>query len=399
MRLGDGVGARGQVQELVEAVGVGGGRAGDGVARTVGAGERQHDAGDAGFGIAHAVVAGVLVDVARQLGGGVHTGVQRGVVLTLGQRDDLRLAGARVGVGVDGVKAVGADVGCGEDRAGGGRELHLVLLARRQAGEAVDAVGNRGGGGRGVADAVDQAVGAAADQRDRGADDADFTAVLLAVTIGVDPQAVAQAGRDELTKVVLDAVGARDQRDAAEHVVDRVGATGGAGGVPTIQITGGLTFSDGIGARPQIHEFVEAQSVGAGGQAHRLTEIVDAVECDRHASNGRLRIADTVIADIFIDIAGQLGRLNQACIDGLIGFTCRQSDLLAETRQDIGVAVRQVLAVAGGVADREQRTSGRDEFDLVVASVEAGELVVTLLNGSGCEVVTGQRAGHQRAIP
>ena len=91
---------------MVETAGVGGGRGGDGVARTVGAAQRDHHAGNARLAVANAVVAQVLVDVARELCGRVDARVQRRVVLALGQRDDLRLAADRVGVGVDGVEAV-----------------------------------------------------------------------------------------------------------------------------------------------------------------------------------------------------------------------------------------------------------------------------------------------------
>ena len=126
---------------------------------------------------------------------GVDPGVDGCVVLARDQRHDLGLAGRDIGVGIDHVEAVGADVRRGEQGAGRLAELHLVLHPRRQAGESVDAVRASHRGCRGVADTVDQAVGAAAGQRHRLAGDARFAAILLAVAVGVDPQPVAQACR------------------------------------------------------------------------------------------------------------------------------------------------------------------------------------------------------------
>src|SRR5258706_72657 len=80
-----------------------------------------------------------------------------------------------------------------EEVAGGRCELHLILHARGQAGEVVEAV-DAGGGRRAgvVAGGGDQAVGAAADQRHGLAGDSGRAVVLLAVVIAVDPEPVAE---------------------------------------------------------------------------------------------------------------------------------------------------------------------------------------------------------------
>jgi hypothetical protein len=71
---------------------------------------------------------------------------------------------------------------------------------------------------------------------------------------------------------------------------------------------------------------------------------------------------------------------------------------LAEAGNDIGIAVRCIQGIAIGVLLGDELASRRDEFDLIVAGLQAGELVVALLDGSGAEVVAGHRAGDEHAI-
>ena len=97
-------------------------------------------------------------------------------------------------VGVRIHRVVAAGVLAGEQIARR-RELHLVLDARRQTGEPIDAVAYGGGGNRDgvVAGGGEQAVGAAADQRHKGAAGiTELAAILLAVMVGIDPQTVAK---------------------------------------------------------------------------------------------------------------------------------------------------------------------------------------------------------------
>ena len=193
--LGHAVGARAQTGKLVEAGCVGHGGGADRVAQVVGAVQLDDHPGYGRLGIAHAVVAHVLVDVAGQLGwhrhGRQYASVDGGVVLARGERDDLALAGDEIDVGI---AQVAAAVLYREHRARGFAEHHLVLRARSQSGELVEAVRPGDGGCRGVANAVDQSVGSAADQGHGLAADADFAGVLLAVAIDIQPQPVAQAG-------------------------------------------------------------------------------------------------------------------------------------------------------------------------------------------------------------
>src|SRR5260370_23351105 len=61
--------------------------------------------------------------------------------------DDLRLARAGVGIGVRDIRT---DVLAGEEIAGGRVELHLILHARSQAGDVVEAITAGGGSRAGV---------------------------------------------------------------------------------------------------------------------------------------------------------------------------------------------------------------------------------------------------------
>ena len=151
-----------------------------------------------------------------------HACIQCRVVLARRQRDDLRLASGRNGVAVAGIVA---DIGLREAAARGRTELHLVLHARHQTVEGVDAVGASERRCQRIAAAIDQAIGAAANQGHGLTGDADLARVLLAVAIAVDEKTVAQAGREEA--VVVADVGAGEgcaaaRRHGRDHRLVRV---------------------------------------------------------------------------------------------------------------------------------------------------------------------------------
>jgi len=116
------------------------------------------------------------------------------------------------------------------------------LLANVEPAEVVEAVRAGEGGGDGVADAVDQAVGAAADQGDRGADDAGGAVVLLAVAIRVDPETVAQAGE-------LDQTGVPGEVVLAGHQGGDDGQAGGWVGVAVDAVTALVLLDEGVAGR------------------------------------------------------------------------------------------------------------------------------------------------------
>ncbi len=192
----DAVAARGQVvEEVVAGVAaavVGGGGGGDGAARTV----EQVD-GDAveaaGAVVLLAVAVAVDPDVVAEAGGLVEACVDAGVVLAGRQGVAAGVAGAAVGVAVE--QVVAADVGAAEQGAVAGDEADDVV-ARHEVVEVVAADRGAahavGGGG-----AADQDAGEAVDAGVEFDGDAGFThfvALLQAVAVGVDPDAVADAG-------------------------------------------------------------------------------------------------------------------------------------------------------------------------------------------------------------
>ena len=240
-------------------------------------------------------------------GAGDQAGVQRGVVLARGQADDLRLAGERIGVGVGEVKRVRRRVGHREDIARRLVELHLVLHAGGQAGEGVDAIRSGDGGPRGVANAVDDPVRAAADQRDRLPADARRAVVLQAVTVAVDPDPVAQAGRQQFAKVVVHTGITRLQRDRRDLVVGHRAAER-AGAVLAVQVSGRLGLRHRVAAGTQVGEAVAA--VGGRGRARRVcAQVVGARQRHQHTGNRRLGAAlDTVVVGIDVNIARQACR-------------------------------------------------------------------------------------------
>ena len=144
--------------------------------------------------------------------GAVDPGVQCQVVLARAQHDDLAQT-RRSDVRILGV--VTPQVLAGVDTARRLAELDLILDARRQAGELVEAVRTCGGGHRGVvAGGGDQPVSAAADQGDDLPADARGPIVLDAVAVGVHPQPVAQARGLDVAGVDRRVVVARVQRVA-----------------------------------------------------------------------------------------------------------------------------------------------------------------------------------------
>ena len=335
LRLAHRVGARHQAHELVEAVDVGGRRDAHRVAQAVRAGQRERDAANRRLGVAHAVVAHVLVHITGDVGLLVHARIQRGVVLALGQRDDLRLGGGGVGVRVDRIKAVGADVGSGKHRAR--RRVtkpHLVLDPRGQPGEGIDAVSNRDRVDRGVvAGGDDQAVRAATDQGDRAPDDAGLAAVLLAVGVGVHPQPVADARELDQPRVPAQVVLARDQR----------GHDGQAGGRVRVAVTGVHALVRGgevvarrlderhfVVTRHQVREPVVARVAHAvvGRRRARHQRAVRAQQVHRHAVDAAGRAVVLLAVEVVVrpDVVAQAGVFVETRVDCLVVLTRRQHD-------------------------------------------------------------------------
>ena len=312
------------------------------------------------------------------MGRGVDAGVERGVVLALRQGDDRGLAGDGVGVGV---RRIAADVSAGEDRTCRLTELHLVLHARRQAIEGVDAVGAGDGGCRGVANAVDDAIGAAAGQRDGLAADARFAGILLAVAVGIGPQAVAQAGLEQFAEVVLDAVAAGDEDDVADDVVDGDVAARRAGSFLAVGEGRRLGLADSVGAWWQRRELVEAAGVGGRRCRDCVAGAIGARQRQRDAGDRRFCIAHAVVADVLVDVAGHLGRGVDAGVDGGVVFAGDERDDLGFAGGDIGIGIRYIVADVGAGEDRSGRLA---ELNLVFrARRQAGEGVGAVSAGDG----------------
>ena len=282
--------ARRQAGEQVIAAGVGG-LGGHHVA----AGVQQVD-GDAGhIGLARvllAVAVGVQPDAVAQSGLAVQPGVHRVVHLAGGQRVAAGLAGA-VDVAVGGV--VAARVLRRHEVAARGGDGHRVGAGGHV--KAVTAGGVGGGGGDRIARRITQ--------RDGDTADAGLTRVLHAVGVFVFPHKVADVGvgQRQLAEVVLHAVGASHQHDAADDVVGGGAASGGAGRVLAVQVIRRLGLGGGVGAWAQAGELVKPQRVGGGGGVDQVAPVVGAAQRDGHAGDGRLGIAHAVVAGIQVDIA------------------------------------------------------------------------------------------------
>ena len=69
----------------------------------------------------------------------------------------------------------------------------------------------------------------------------------------------------QFTEVVVDAVGARDERDRVDHVVAGRAATDGASRVLAVEEARRLRLVNLVGARTQVRELVEARCVGRRG--------------------------------------------------------------------------------------------------------------------------------------
>ena len=252
----------------------------------------------------------------------VHASVQRVVVFTRSQRDDLRLARA-VGVAVAGVRAL---VLGSEHRARRlGRELDLVLLAHVQAVEAVLAVDTGGGRGGGVvATRADHAIGAAADQRHRLAADARFARVLLAVTVGVRPQPVAQAGSgwrwrdqarvDGLVGLARSQVHQLGEASGIGIAVIQVGRAAGVG-VRNGEVVGRSDELDLVLARLQASKLVVALFDGHGAevvarQGAGDLHAIGVVQLDHDAIDALLiAVLDAVGIAVEPNVVAKLGAL------------------------------------------------------------------------------------------
>ncbi len=130
----------------------------------------------------------------------------------------------------------------------------MVFDTRGQAVEGVCTVCTRCSGHGGVAHAVDEAVGTAADQGDGQAGRASLTCVLLAVGVGIQPNPVAQAGQLHEARVPAQVVFAGHQGGGDGQAV--------AVRVAVAAVRAHVLLGEGVAGR-----FDELDAVVAGGEA------------------------------------------------------------------------------------------------------------------------------------
>ena len=310
-----------------------------------------------------AVAVLVLEDLVADGCRGVHASVQRGVVLAGGQRDDLGAARDEVGIAVGGVVGVAASVLGRED---GARrlvaELHLVLHARRQTGEGVVAVTRGDGVYAGVTHAVDQAVRAAADQRDGAAVDASSAVVLQTVAVGVHPQAVTQAGQlrvapGELhTQVDFGAPVANTEVGSAvredEFLTRGDGERALDGLRAGVAVTNGHQLAELVGARCQPDDVDTAVDIGLA------LEHDDAIGVFQHeglAGVDREGAVATVLraVAVVVEVGKRVDRAlaEQARVHRVVVLAGTQRDNLAQPGYDVGVGVNVVVRAHVGRAE------------------------------------------------
>ena len=288
---------------------------------------------------------------------------------TLGQHDvaDHIVACGAVARETSGVLAV--------ELVGGLRGLGHGVGARAQAQEAVAAVGRGGGGG---GDGVAQVVPAG--QGHGHAAQTLFGALLGAVIVVVTVDEATDLRADQFTEVVVGAVRAGRERDAADHVVGGRAAASGAGGVLAIQIGAGLRrFGHAVVARAQAGEFIEPGRIRRGGGRDGDTAVVGAGQVDSDATDGRLAAAPhAIVAEVFVDVAADLGGQHFAEVVVVADLAGGQHDA-ADRIVDRGVAAGR----AGGVLAVELVGGLRGLGHGVGARAQAGEAVRAVGVGGG----------------
>src|SRR5262249_9178577 len=150
---------------------------------------------------------------------------------------------------------------------------------------------------------VDRARAVRAGERDRHTRDAGLAGILDAVLVEVVVDVAGQTRRGQFAEVVVDALGARLQREVRELVVAR-GAALGADRVLAVEVILRLRFGQGVGAGLQVVELVETAGIGGGDDVDAA-----AVRGSRQRDLGALDagltgVLDAVVVGIDIDEAG-----------------------------------------------------------------------------------------------
>ena len=367
--LGHRVAAGAQAAEVVTAVGASQQRDAHRLTPIIGARQGDGGAGDARLtSPLEAVVVDVVVDTALDAGGLDLTEVHTAGHITRVQHDAADLVVGKHAAAVAGAVLAVQITG----RLGFGHRVS----ARAQVGELVVAVGiglHRDG------DGLAQVVGAGDD--DRGADDARLASTLHAVVVLVLEHRAQNAGRLDLTEVVVHAGHAGRQRDGRDLVVVQR-AAGRAHRVLAVKVARGLGFGHRVVARAQAVEGVAAVGGCGGAGQHRLAPIIGA--CQRDGGTGDAGIAralDAVVVAVVEHHAGDAGGLDLAKIVVVADQALRQHDVADDVVAGGAVAVQPCGVDAVQLAGRLHRLG-----DAVAARAQAekGVRAVGGGDGAGC---------------
>ena len=203
-----------------------------------------------------------------------------------------------------------------------------------------------------------------------------FSGLLDAVVVVVAVDKAADLRAYQLAKVVVDAVVTGRQHHMGDDIVrERHIAALAACGVLAVKVGARLNLGDGIDTRYQAGEFVKTGRVGDSAEIDACALRIIASEQDGDAANGGLAVAaNTVVAEIFIDIARQPGRQNFAEVVAraiLAGAEGGLDHIIGATRVGRATLGAQSFGIF-------QITRRLDFLDIVGAGWQVGETVVAI---------------------